>query len=76
MPEAEIRDEILCSYMSIVHLFMPILDIRTFLISIRNNDIYSRISLLLFQAVMFTGLSALDQQLIKCMGFQNTKHIY
>lgn len=74
MPEAELRDEILRSYVSTLHPFMPILDIRAFLTAVANNSTGGQISLLLFQAVMFAGLAALDPQLIQCMGFTNTKH--
>jgi hypothetical protein len=74
VPEAEIRDEILRSYVSTVHPFMPILDVRAFLTAVTNNTTGDRISLLLFQAVMFAGLSALDPQLIQRMGFKTTKH--
>ncbi|KAK5444213.1 hypothetical protein LTS15_010566 [Exophiala xenobiotica] len=73
MPESEIRDEILRSYVSTVHPFMPILDLSAFLTAVTNNTKGNRISLLLFQAVMFAGLSALDPQLIQRMGFKTTK---
>jgi hypothetical protein len=74
LPDSEIRDEILRSYVSTVHPFMPILDVRAFLTAVTNNTKGDRISLLLFQAVMFAGLSALDLQLIQRMGFKTTKH--
>jgi hypothetical protein len=74
LPEAEIRDEILRSYVSTVHPFMPILDVRALLTAVTNNTKGDQISLLLFQAVMFAGLSALDPQLIQRIGFTSTKH--
>lgn len=74
LPEAEIRDEILRSFVSMVHPFMPILEVRMFLTAVTNNGKAGRIHLLLFQAVMFAGLSALDPQLVRRMGFKTTKH--
>lgn len=73
LPESDIRDEILRCYVSTIHPFMPILDIRAFLTAVTNTTKGDRISLLLFQAVMFAGLSALDPQFIQRMGFKTTK---
>lgn len=73
LPEPEIRDEILRSYVSTVHPFMPILDLGVFLRAVTSNTNSEQINLLLFQAVMFAGLSALDPQVVQRMGFKSTK---
>lgn len=75
IPEPELRNEILRSYMFSVQPFMPILDRAAVLDSILNEpDDDNRISILLFQAIMFAGLASLDLPSVYALGFESTKH--
>ncbi|KAJ9660574.1 hypothetical protein H2198_002511 [Neophaeococcomyces mojaviensis] len=65
IPQAELRNEIIRSYITSVHPFMPILDLREFLDAACNEESTGRISLLLFQAVMFAGLASLKEDIIQ-----------
>jgi hypothetical protein len=74
VPEPELRLEILRSYMFSVHPFMPMLDYKAFLYAVLEDGKDSRISLLLFQAVMFAGLHSLPLHVVSRLGFESTKH--
>lgn len=75
IPEPELCIEILNNYMFSVHPFMPILDRPAILDTIlKEVDNDNRISLLLFQAVMFAGLASIDLHSVHAMGFKSTKH--
>ncbi|KAK4551372.1 hypothetical protein LTR86_011213 [Recurvomyces mirabilis] len=73
IPEPELRDEILRSYLFSVHPFMPMLDTRSFLPAIMDSESHGQVSLLLFQAVMFAGLHSLPLHVVNRLGFQSTK---
>lgn len=73
IPKPELRAEILRSYIFSVHPFMPIVDVSAAAHAILDEREDSRISLLLFQAVMFAGLASLDQQFVHCLGFESAK---
>lgn len=60
VPDFSLRNELLKSYIHHVHTYMPILDPDEFLQEIFQNDGICRISLRLFQAVMFTGTAFVD----------------
>jgi hypothetical protein len=72
-PEPDLCLEILRGYLFSVHPFMPMLDFRKFIKSITSNGQDGRISLLLFQAVMFAGLHSLPLNVIDRLGFQSAK---
>ena len=56
LPEEPLRSELLRSHFDFVHPYMPLLNRREFLRSVASGDgSAGKISLLLFQAVMFTG---------------------
>lgn len=74
IPESELCIKILENYFFSVHPFMPIVDRTAILDAIlKDVDCDSRISLLLFQAIMFAGLASLDLDSIHAMGFKSTK---
>ena len=73
VPEPDLRMEILRAYLFSVHPFMPMLETRAFICAVLNNGEDARISLLLFQAVMFAGLHSLQLSLIHRLGFESTK---
>lgn len=56
LPEEPLRSELLRSHFDFVHPYMPLLNRKEFLGSATSDDgSKGKISLLLFQAVMFTG---------------------
>ena len=73
VPEPDLQLEILRAYMSSVHPFMPMLDYRSFIHALLNNQGDRRISLLLFQAVMFAGLHSLELPVLHRLGFESAK---
>ena len=65
LPAADVRNEILKSYIEYVDPFMPVLDLREFLRIVESGDGKSeKISLQVFQAVMFAGSAFVD---ISCL---------
>lgn len=73
IPELELRNELLKSYIHYVHAYMPLLDLEEFLHIIARNDGIHRMSLLLFQAVMFAGTAFIDLKHLQAAGFQTRK---
>ncbi|CAG8214255.1 unnamed protein product [Penicillium salamii] len=73
IPEPTLRNELLKSYIHYVHTYMPLLDLEEFLQTIVQNDGVHRISLLLFQAVMFAGVAFIDMKHLQAAGYQTRK---
>lgn len=73
MPEPDLQIEILRSYLFSVHPFMPMLDYRTLIHAVLSDGQDERISLLLFQAVMFAGLHSLAPAIVHRLGFESAK---
>ncbi|OGE52947.1 hypothetical protein PENARI_c009G01174 [Penicillium arizonense] len=73
IPDATLRNELLKSYIHYVHTYMPLLDLEEFLQTIVHNDGIHRISLLLFQAVMFAGVAFIDMKHLQAAGYQTRK---
>jgi hypothetical protein len=73
IPEPDLQLEIIRGYLFSVHPFMPMLDYRTFIRAVTQNREDCRISLLLFQAVMFAGLHSLQLPTIRRLGFESAK---
>ncbi|CAK7230058.1 hypothetical protein SCUCBS95973_007445 [Sporothrix curviconia] len=82
VPEFDLRIAILQGYIFSVHPFMPMLDLKPFVQAVLvSDDGHSpvpvpadrRISLLLFQAVMFAGLSSLEPHYLHRLGFATAK---
>ncbi|OAL33757.1 hypothetical protein AYO20_06933 [Fonsecaea nubica] len=73
VPDASLRNELLRSYVQYVHPFMPILDLRQFLIPIARNDGFAQISLLTLQAVMFAGSTFVDLRFLQNHGYNDRR---
>lgn len=73
VPEPELRNALLKAYIHYVHPFMPLLDLEDFLVTIARNDGVRRLSLLLFQAVMFAGTAFVDMEHLQKAGYHNRK---
>ncbi|KAI9814823.1 MAG: hypothetical protein M1827_003089 [Pycnora praestabilis] len=74
IPEIGLRDELLRSYVEYVHGYMPLIELHDFLRIVERNDGESgRISLLLFQAIMFVGTAFIDEKYLRDAGFPSRK---
>ena len=74
IPSDRFRDAVLASYAEFVHPYTPLLDIDEFLCDIKNlRGRGHKISLLVFQAVMFAGTSHVDIKPLRHMGFLTRK---
>ncbi|RDW80640.1 hypothetical protein BP5796_05338 [Coleophoma crateriformis] len=75
-PETGFRNELVRSYIEHVHPSLPIIDLELFLRALENgaqND--SKISLVLFQAVMFAGTAFVDMSSIKNAGYSTRRDV-
>ncbi|RFU34666.1 hypothetical protein B7463_g1596, partial [Scytalidium lignicola] len=74
LPEPDIRNALLRSYVEYVHPYMPLLELHEFLRIINEGTGESgKISLLLFHAVLFAGTAFVDMDYLKRAGFSNRK---
>ncbi|KAK5207787.1 hypothetical protein LTR41_006299 [Exophiala xenobiotica] len=73
LPTPELRMEILRGYLFSVHPFMPILDANDFVGAVLSKDSGGKVSLLLFQAVMFAGLASLNTANVPQTGCKTVK---
>ncbi|KAJ5902413.1 hypothetical protein N7495_002941 [Penicillium taxi] len=73
IPDAQLRNELIKAYIHYVHTYMPLLDLEEFLQTIVQNDGIHRISLLLFQAVMFAGMAFVDMKYLLAAGYTTRK---
>ncbi|KAH0548604.1 hypothetical protein GP486_007852 [Trichoglossum hirsutum] len=74
VPETSLRNELLRSYLEYVHPYMPLLELHDFLNVIeRGNGATGKLSLLLFQAVMFAGTAFVDMKHLKNAGYTTRK---
>jgi len=73
-PVPGLRDELLKSYIEYVHPYMPLLDLYDFVQIIESgNGTLGRISLILFQAVMFAGSAFVDMRHLHAAGYLTRK---
>lgn len=73
VPDVDLRNELLKSYIQYVHTYMPLLELDEFLTVIFRNDTSKRLSLLLFQAVMFAGTAFIDMEHLRAAGYDSRK---
>jgi hypothetical protein len=73
IPDQELRNELLRSYAEYMHPFMPLLDWHEFVRIIDQNNGAQSVSLLLFQAVMFTGTATVEMRLLKAAGYSTRR---
>lgn len=74
LPETVLRDELIRSYIEYVHGYMPILDLHGFLRTLYRGDSETeKLSLLLFQCVMFAGTAYVDLHYLIAGGFATRK---
>jgi hypothetical protein len=75
VPDNKLRNELLRNYIEHVHPYMPVIDIHDFLRIISDNGNCGRISLMLFQAVMFAGTAFIGMGRLYASGFSNRREI-
>ncbi|KAK8215932.1 cutinase transcription factor 1 alpha [Phyllosticta capitalensis] len=74
IPNPELKTELLRAYVEFVHPFMPLIDLHEFLIAVDSLEgSHGKISLILFQAVMFAGSAFADMSYLRKAGYSNRK---
>ncbi|KAF2866709.1 fungal-specific transcription factor domain-containing protein [Massariosphaeria phaeospora] len=74
VPKGALRSEMLRAYVEFVHPYMPLLDLHDFLSVIdRPDGSLGKISLILFQAVMFAGCAFVDMHHLRAAGYTTRK---
>ena len=74
IPETALRNELMRCYIDYVYPYMPAIELHKFLhIVDQNNGEDGKISLLLFQAIMFAGTAFADRTLLKTAGYMSHK---
>ncbi|XP_077659936.1 uncharacterized protein AFUA_1G00410 [Aspergillus fumigatus Af293] len=73
VPDVGLRNELLKAYIHYVHTYMPLLDLEEFLQTIVQNNGIHRMSLLLFQAVMFAGTAFINLKHLHAAGYPSRK---
>ncbi|KAF1841149.1 uncharacterized protein K460DRAFT_380866 [Cucurbitaria berberidis CBS 394.84] len=74
VPKGTLRSEMLRAYIEFVHPYMPLLDLHDFLTVIdRPDGSKGKVSLILFQAVMFAGSAFVDMQHLRTAGYATRK---
>lgn len=73
IPDDRLRDELLQCYAVYMHPLMPLLDLQSFLQIVEQNDGAHTVSLLLFQAVMFSGIATADIHTLEASGYSNRR---
>lgn len=74
VPKGTLRSEMLRAYIEFVHPYMPLLDLHEFLTVIdRSDGSKGKVSLILFQAVMFAGSAFVDMSHLRSAGYATRK---
>jgi hypothetical protein len=74
VPKGALRSEMLRAYVEFVHPYMPLLDLHDFLTVIDKSDgSNGKVSLILFQAVMFAGSAFIDMDHLRIAGYATRK---
>jgi hypothetical protein len=74
IPETGFRNALLCSYIEFVHPYLPLIELHDFLNIIdKATGENGTISLLLYQAVLFTGVAFVDMSYLTAAGFPSRK---
>ncbi|KAF2796166.1 cutinase transcription factor 1 alpha [Melanomma pulvis-pyrius CBS 109.77] len=74
IPKTTLRNEMLRAYVEFVHPYMPLLDLHDFLTVIDQPDgSLGKVSLILFQAVMFAGSAFVGMHHLRAAGYVSRK---
>jgi len=74
LPDDHVRNALLRSYLEYVHPYMPLIEVHELLQIINDGTgATGRISLLLYQAIMFAGTAFVDMDYLRAAGYSNRK---
>ncbi|KAL2427297.1 Cutinase transcription factor 1 beta [Exophiala dermatitidis] len=73
IPPTELRDQLLRNYVLFVYPFMPTIDLHDFFGALDGHEGCSKISLMVFQAVMFAGTAYVDPDLLQQAGYESRR---
>ena len=74
IPQGTLRSEMLRAYIEFVHPYMPLLELHDFLAIIdRPDGSLGKVSLILYQAVMFAGSAFIDMHHLRAAGYATRK---
>lgn len=69
IPHLPLRNALLQCFAEFVHPYMPLIDLHDLFEAVDRNDGSKPISLLTFQASMFSGLATVEMELLKAAGY-------
>lgn len=74
VPAVPLRNELLAAYIEFVHPYMPLIDLNDFIMIIESGSgVLGRISLIVYQAVMFAGSAFVDLKHLHNAGYLTRK---
>ncbi|KAB8227162.1 Zn(II)2Cys6 transcription factor [Aspergillus alliaceus] len=73
IPEPELRDALLQSFVLFVYPFMPVVDLGDLFTRIKDNNRKKTVSLMLFQAVMFAAVTHVDRHILTAHGYNSKR---
>ena len=73
LPHVELRDQLLRCFVLYVYPYMPIVDLEDLFNALDGKDEAPKLSLTLFQAIMFAGTAFVDLQLLLDEGHENRR---
>jgi len=73
IPPEPLRNALLKSYAEFVHPYMPLLNLHEIVEIIDQNSGTESISLLLFQATMFSGVATVEMRFLRAAGYSSRK---
>jgi hypothetical protein len=73
LPPGELQDQLIRCFVHYVYPFMPIVDLEELMGAIDGNESASKISLIVFQAILFSGTAYVDLQLLQEAGYENRR---
>ncbi|KAF2222899.1 fungal-specific transcription factor domain-containing protein [Elsinoe ampelina] len=73
IPPLPLRNALLRSFIEFVYPYMPLLEIHDLVESVDRNDGSNQVSLLVFQAIMFSGVAMVDIKHLKAAGYSTRR---
>lgn len=73
LPDANLCRLMIQAFIQFVYPYLPCVDLQQFLCSIQSHGTSGKISLLLFQAVMFVAVAFIDDRVMQVHGFRNVR---
>ncbi|OQV09016.1 Fungal specific transcription factor domain-containing protein isoform 2 [Cladophialophora immunda] len=73
LPFGELHDQLIRSFVLYVHPFMPIVDLEDFLGALDDKDGSPKISLVVFQAILFSGTAFVELPLLQEAGYESRR---